>query len=133
MCFLLLVAWALSTNRRAVPWRTVFWGLALQFVFAILILKTGPGRWFFRAMNDAVVTLLSFQAEGAKFVFNSLAIPPGEPGSLGFFFAFQVLTTIVFFSSLLSILYYIGIMQVIVLFFAKIMARTCGCTRCSAW
>ena len=126
MCFLLLMAWGISTNRRMIPWRTVCWGLALQFIFAILILKTGPGQWFFRVMNDAVVTLLGFQAEGAKFVFNALAIPPGQPGSLGFYFAFQVLTTIVFFSSLLSILYYLGVMQVVVLFFAKIMARTCG-------
>jgi CNT family concentrative nucleoside transporter len=126
MFILLLMAWALSTNRRAVPWRTVLWGLALQFSFAILILKTGPGQWVFRAMNDAVVTLLGFQAEGAKFVFNALAISPGQPGSLGFFFAFQVLTTIVFFSALLSILYYLGVMQKIVLVFAKLMARTCG-------
>jgi CNT family concentrative nucleoside transporter len=123
---LLLMAWSLSANRRTVPWRTVLWGLALQVVFALLILKTAPGRWVFRVTNDAIVTLLGFQAEGAKFVFNALAIPPGQPGSMGFFFAFQVLTTIIFFSALLSILYYLGVMQKVVLLFAKIMARTCG-------
>ena len=122
---LLGLAWLCSTDRSRINGRTVAWGTALQLVFALLILKTGPGRWIFSKLNDAVVLLLSFQDEGAKFVFGTLGIPPGQPGSLGFFFAFQVLTTIVFFSSLISILYYLGFMQLIVKAFAWIMVRTC--------
>ena len=123
---LLLIAWALSTDRRRIRWRTVAWGTALQFLFALVILKTRPGQAFFDFCGRAVNRLLSFQYEGAKFVFNALAIPPGEPGSVGFSFAFQVLTTIVFFSSLISILYYLGVMQKVVVLFARLMVRTCG-------
>ena len=123
---LLGAGWLFSTNRRAINWRTVGWGVALQLIFAVIILKTTPGRWVFDQLNGAVVVLLSFQYDGAQFVFNALGVPPGKPGSMGFFFAFQVLTTIIFFSSLISVLYYLGVMQKIVLFFAKIMAKTCG-------
>lgn len=123
---LLGIAWLCSIDRRRINWRTVAWGTALQLIFAILILKTAPGRWLFLKLNDAVVVLLGFQDEGARFVFGSLGIPAGQPGSLGFFFAFQVLTTIVFFSSLIAILYYLGLMQWIVRGFAWIMARSCG-------
>lgn len=119
------LAWLLSTDRRRINWRTVAWGLALQILFAMLVLKTTPGRWVFAQLNDLVNLLLGFQYEGAQFVFNGLGVPPGQPGSLGFFFAFQVLTTIVFFSSLISILYYLGVMQVVVKAFAWIMVRTC--------
>lgn len=119
------VAWLFSTHRRAVNWRLVAWGTGLQFIFAVLILKTGPGRWVFDGMSRVVGKLLDFQFEGAKFVFGTLAIPQDQPGTMGFFFAFQVLTTIVFFSSLISILYYLGIMQKLVLLFARVMFRTC--------
>ncbi len=117
--------WLLSEKRRAINWRTVAWGVALQAIFAALILKTAPGLWFFDKVNTGITTLLSFQAEGAKFVFGPLGYAPDEKESLGFFFAFQVLPTIVFFSSLMSILYYLGIMQRVVVFFARIMAHTC--------
>lgn len=119
------LAWLFSTNRRAVNWRLVAWGLGLQFIFAVLILKTAPGRWVFDGLNHVVGKLLDFQFEGAQFVFGALAIPPDRPGTMGFYFAFQVLTTIVFFSSLISILYYLGVMQKLVMFFARIMFRTC--------
>ncbi|MEK7384547.1 MAG: nucleoside transporter C-terminal domain-containing protein [Elusimicrobiota bacterium] len=120
------VAWLFSKDRKAINWRTIAWATALQFIFALLVLKTPPGRWFFTAANHAAVGLIGFQEEGAKFVFGSLAIPPGAPGSLGFFFAFQVLTSIVFLASLISIMYYLGILQRIVLFFGRIMVYTCG-------
>jgi CNT family concentrative nucleoside transporter len=125
LAVLIGLAWLCSTDRRRVSWRVVAWGVALQFLFALLVLKTAPGRWLFAQLNEAVNVLLGFQYEGAQFVFNSLGIPPGRPGSLGFFFAFQVLTTIVFFSSLISILYYLGVMQRVVRAFAWIMVRTC--------
>ena len=120
------IAWIFSKNRKAINWRTIGWATALQVIFAVLVLKTPPGRWFFTGANQAAVGLIGFQEEGAKFVFGSLAIPPGAQGSLGFFFAFQVLTSIVFLASLISILYYFGILQKIVLFFGKIMVYTCG-------
>ena len=129
---LLGLAWLCSTHRTRINGRTVAWGVALQLVFALLILKTGPGRWIFSQLNDAVVLLLSFQDEGSKFVFGTLGIPAGQPGSLGFFFAFQVLTTIIFFSSLISVLYYVGFMQWIVRGFAWIMVRTCGASGAEA-
>ena len=122
---ILFLAWLFCRHRGAVNWRTVVWGTLLQFVFALLILKTAPGQWLFLKANDAVVTLIAFQEEGAKFVFSSLAIPPGEPGSMGFFFAFQVLTTIIFLSSLMSALYYLGVMERVVLFFGRIMQYSC--------
>ncbi|MBI5882237.1 MAG: NupC/NupG family nucleoside CNT transporter [Elusimicrobia bacterium] len=120
------VGWLLCRQKKAVNWRTIFWGSALQLIFALLVLRTPPGRWFFSFMNDVITAVLSFQTEGGKFVFGALAIPYGQQGTMGFFFAFQVLTTIIFFSSLMSVLYYMGVMQKVVLLFAKIMAATCG-------
>lgn len=120
------IGWLFSKNRKAVNWRTIGWATALQFIFALLVLKTSPGRWFFTGANQAASGLIGFQEEGAKFVFGNLAVPPGTEGSMGFFFAFQVLTSIVFLASLISILYYYGILQKIVLFFGKIMVYTCG-------
>jgi len=121
-----MVGWLCSSDRRSISWRVVFWGTGLQIVFALLILRTGAGRTIFDFVNRAFAVLIGFQAEGAKFVFGPLAAAPAEEGSLGFFFAFQVLPTIVFFSSLMSVLYYLGVMQKVVLLFARIMARTCG-------
>ncbi len=120
------IGWLFSKNRKAINWRTIAWATALQVIFALLVLKTPPGRWFFTGANSAASGLIGFQEEGAKFVFGSLAVPPGEAGSMGFFFAFQVLTSIVFLASLMSILYYLGILQRIVLFFSRIMTYTCG-------
>ncbi|MEK7390275.1 MAG: NupC/NupG family nucleoside CNT transporter [Elusimicrobiota bacterium] len=118
--------WLLCRKKKHINWKPVVWGSVLQFVFALIVLRTAPGRWFFSGMNDVVVKLLSFQQEGARFLFGNLGISPGGAGSLGFFFAFQVLTTIIFFSSLMSVLYYLGIMQKVVLLFAVVMKRFLG-------
>ncbi len=123
---LLALAIALSTDRRQIRWRPVVGGLALQLVFAWLVLWTPPGRAFFDLMNRAVLRLLAFQEQGARFVFNALAIPPDKPGTLGFFFAFQVLTTIIFFSALINVLYHLGVMQWVVRGFAVLMKRALG-------
>ncbi len=123
---MIAIGWLFSKNRKAVNWRTIGWATALQVVFALLVLKTPPGRWFFSGANAAASGLIGFQEEGAKFVFGALAVPPGEPGSMGFFFAFQVLTSVVFLASLMSILYYLGVLQRVVLFFSRIMTYTCG-------
>lgn len=153
MFVLLGLAWLMSENRRAVPWRVLGWGLALQLIFGFLVLRWPPGANAFLALNDIFNNLLAFSREGALFVFNSIGSDASGPlislkdyltrvgaGSTdpvvqaaiqngtvpGFVFAFQVLTTIIFFSALLSVLYYLGVMQKIVLLFAHIMNRTMG-------
>lgn len=138
-----LLAWLLSVNKRRVDWKLVGWGLALQFIFAMLILWTEPGREFFRIANDVFNALIGYTVEGAKFLFGNLVfnnIPTG-PGATGFppmepigqttgwaaaggFFAFNVLPTIIFFSSLMTLLYHLGVMQAVVKGFAWVMMRT---------
>ncbi len=180
---ILLIAFAISTNRRAIKWKPVFWGLVLQIIVAILVLKgvwianalapialplerwgaalifilaaiiatqiakrIAPGArrilwiafgvfalylflafnllaFLFETMKEVVNRLIGFTAEGAKFVFGNLAV--GEQ-PIGFVFAAQVLPTIIFIASIFAILYYIGVMQHVVKFFAKIMTRFMG-------
>src|SRR5580704_16847876 len=90
------IAWIFSKNRKAINWRTIGWATALQLIIAVLVLKTPPGRWFFAGANQAAVRLSGLPGGGVRFGFSSFAGPPGAPGSLGFFFACQVLTSIVF-------------------------------------
>ena len=125
-----------QTIKRILNWRLVISGIVLQVIFAILILKGdflgtifSPLSWpkdFFYWVSGFFVLLLNFTTEGAKFVFGSLAVSPGQDGSLGMFFAFQVLPTIIFFASLMSIMYYLGIMQRIVQGMAWVMAKFMG-------
>ncbi|CAN5628508.1 NupC/NupG family nucleoside CNT transporter [soil metagenome] len=141
----LLLAWLMSVNRPAVQWRPVVWGIGLQIVFAMGILLTTPGRAFFASLNELFTALIGYTVEGARFifgnlVFNNVPVGPGGEGfppmdpvgattawaSTGAFFAFQVLPTIIFFSSLMTLLYYIGVMQVVVRAFAWVMVRTMG-------
>ncbi|HET56444.1 MAG TPA: NupC/NupG family nucleoside CNT transporter [Ignavibacteria bacterium] len=133
---LLGIAFLLSNNKTKVNWRLVFTGLGLQILFAILIIKgdvlgsyfmpLGLPKEFFRWVSSFFVLVLNFTGEGAQFVFGDLAISPGQDGSLGMFFAFQVLPTIIFFASLMSILYYLGVMQRVVQGMAWIMAKLMG-------
>jgi len=116
------IAWLFSKNKKAINYKTVLMGVLIQFIFALGVLKFPLGRKFFQLMNDVIIKVISFSDEGAKFIFGNLI----NNQSLGFIFAFQVLPTIIFFSSLMSVLYYLGIMQKIVLFFAKIMAKFMG-------
>lgn len=135
--FLLIgIAYAISNNKKKINWRLVLSGFVLQFVFAVFMLKGkileqhfAPLGWpmlLFEWLSKVFVTILGFTTEGAKFVFGNLAISPGNEGSLGFIFAFQVLPTIIFFSSLMSVMYYLGIMQRIVQGMAWIMLRVMG-------
>jgi len=179
---ILAIAWALSDNKKAIRWKTVFWGLVLQIIVAICVLKgrliadalapialpleiwgaalvfvllavlvtyiarrlPEPSRrvlwivfgiaslylflaynllaYLFEQMKHVVNKLISYTAEGSKFVFGNL----GSGEGIGFIFATQVLPTIIFIASVFAILYYIGLMQVIVRFFAKIMSRFMG-------
>lgn len=117
------IAYSLSVNRKAVKWHPIFFGLLLQFVFTLLVLKTTPGLLFFKWVNDVVIGLLNFTAKGSSFVFGGLV---SDTKSFGFIFAFQVLPTIIFFSALMSILYYLGIMQKVVEFVARIIISVMG-------
>jgi CNT family concentrative nucleoside transporter len=143
MVALLVIAAALSEDRRRIPWRLVLWGTALQLVFAVLVLKTSPGLAAFARANDAVDALLKFSTQGARFLFGNLvdmSVPVGQtlgqppqasvvlqPTSwawTGAFIAFNVLPTILFFSALMALLYHLGVMQVVVRAIATVMQRT---------
>jgi concentrative nucleoside transporter, CNT family len=184
---ILLIAWAISTNRKAIKWRPVVWGLLLQIAIAILVLKgrqiadalagiappleqwgaalifvavaivvaqlakripvggARRGLWavfgvvslflflaynllayLFETMKHVVNGLIGYTQEGSKFVFGTLGAPDGGDAKLGFIFATQVLPTIIFIASIFAILYYIGVMQIVVKFFAKLMSRFMG-------
>ncbi|MBT3254700.1 MAG: NupC/NupG family nucleoside CNT transporter [Candidatus Marinimicrobia bacterium] len=120
------IAFLMSNNRKAINYRVVYWGLGLQLAFAIFILATPIGKPVFMFLDRAINKLLSFSDAGAEFLFGALAISPGQENSLGFFFAFQILPTIIFFSAFMAILYHFGIMQLVVKYIAKGMQRTMG-------
>ena len=117
------LAYAFSTNRRAINKRTIAWGLGLQVVFAIFVLKIEVGRRLFEKAGDAVNRLLSYSFEGSKFVFGELG---AREKPMGFFFAFQVLPTVIFIAAFFAVLYHYGIMQFIVKLAAKVMTRLMG-------
>jgi CNT family concentrative nucleoside transporter len=131
---ILSVGYALSTNRRAIDRRTILWGLTLQVVFALIVLKTTAGQQTFAVLGSAINRLLSFAGVGAAFVFGPMGdktvwgrIMTGALGAEGanyaVIFAFQVLPTIIFIAALFAILYYFGIMQMVVRLFALLMRR----------
>ncbi len=112
------IAWLLSTNRFGVRWRTVVTGIAIQFVLALLILKTAPGRAFFAGATEVVTGFLEFADEGSRFVFGQgFDLVP---------FAFRVLPTIIFFSSVVAVLYHLGVIQRVVKVFAVVMTKVMG-------
>ncbi|MBT8467760.1 MAG: NupC/NupG family nucleoside CNT transporter [Deltaproteobacteria bacterium] len=111
------IAWLFSKHRQRVPWRVVAWGIGLQVSFGVLVMKTDIGLRLFSVLNDLVLALLGFTAEGTEFIF-------GDFASEKFTIAINVLPTLIFFSSLMTILYYLGVMQRLVGIFAWIMRRT---------
>src|ERR1700727_2488602 len=117
------LAFLFSTNRRAIRYKTVAWGLGLQIVFAFLVMRWQYGRLFFQKAGAAVIWVLDFGFYGSSFVFGDL----GKKGSpMGFFFAFQVLPTIIFIAAVFALLYYYGVMQFIIKQAAKVMTRLRG-------
>ncbi len=116
------IAYLFSADRKAIRIKTVAWGLGLQFAFALLVLRTAVGQTVFRWIGVKITQLLSFASHGSSFVFGQL----GSPGNTIAVFAFQVLPTIVFIAALFAVLYYLRVMQVIVLAFAKVMTRLMG-------
>jgi concentrative nucleoside transporter, CNT family len=125
------LAYAFSTNRRAIHLPTVAWGLALQILFALIVLKTGFGQRLFSTLGDWITKLLSFSFIGAEFVFGPLGNSAQwremtqalGPAAAGLPVAFQVAPTIIFVAALFAILYYFGIMQIVVRVFALLMHR----------
>lgn len=122
MVVFFLLAWLLSENRRKVSWRLVGWGLVLQFLFALAILKTRAGHLIFEGARKGFGLIIGFSDKGASFVFGSLVTDL----EIGAIVAFKVLPIIIFVSSLMGILYYFGIIQFFVRFAARIMHRTMG-------
>jgi len=131
---ILTIAYACSTNRRAIRWATVAWGLGLQIVFAVIVLKTTVGERVFTFLGTYITKLLGFAGVGSAFVFGALgdnavwtkvmtgALGPDGAQSASMF-AFQVLPTIIFIAALFAILYYFGVMQMVVRVFAVVMHR----------
>lgn len=117
---LLALTWLFSNARRSVDWRTVLVGVGLQLLFALIVLRTPWGASLFDALAGFFVTLIGFTDAGATFIFGPLA---GDAEAFGFIFAFQVLPTIIFFSSLMAVLYHVGLMQQIVAAMALAMTR----------
>jgi concentrative nucleoside transporter, CNT family len=110
------LSYAFSVDRRAVKWSPVLWGIALQLIFAILILKTAPGLAVFKFLGDVVTQFLNFSDAGAKFIFGD--------NFAEHFIAFKVLPTIIFFSSFITLLYHYGILQRVVQAVAWLMIKT---------
>jgi CNT family concentrative nucleoside transporter len=134
LALILAIAYCLSSARHAVDYRTVAWGLGLQWLFALVVLKTEAGRLVFQRAGALMTRLLDFTYAGSSFVFGPLGDPAawpkimttvlGEEGArYANIFAFMVLPTIIFIAALFAILYYVGLMQIIVRIFAVIMRR----------
>jgi CNT family concentrative nucleoside transporter len=105
------VGYALSRNRKAVNWRTIGWGLGLQIGFAIFVLRVPFGIELFKVLGDVVTKILSFSYAGSEFVFGDLG---AQHAKVGVVFAFQILPAIIFISAVMAVLYYLGVMQVVV-------------------
>ena len=140
------IAYAMSTNRKEVRWKTVLWGVALQFIFALIVLQPSMQDFFFDGVSDVVNRLLSFGEEGAKFIFGTMqpvevttvdlatqersstvVLGDVHPAMKNIAF-WIILPSILFFSALMSILYQLGIMQRLVWGIAWVMQRTMGTT-----
>ncbi len=116
---LLGLVWCLSLDRRNINWRLVAAGIGLQLAFAIFVILVPGGRALFEFLSAIFVKVISFAMVGSSFIFNDMA----DPAKFGFVFAFQVLPTIIFFASLMGVLYHLGIMQWIVKGMAYVMQK----------
>ncbi|MFT6320316.1 MAG: CNT family concentrative nucleoside transporter, partial [Granulosicoccus sp.] len=119
--FCLGVCFLLSNNRKAINWKLVGWGMGLQVILAILILKVPFIENIFQTVANFFVVVLQFTDKGAEFLFAGLVT---DMDTFGYIFAFKVLPTVVFFSALSSLLYYLGILQIIIKGFAWVMSKT---------
>src|SRR5262249_51604237 len=117
------LAFAFSTNRRAIRAKTVAWGLGLQIVFAVFVLRIDFGRHLFQVISDGATRVLSYSFVGSQFLFGELG---KQNSNVGFIFAFQVLPVVIFICAFFAILYHFGIMQFIIRIAAVLMTRIMG-------
>ena len=117
----LLAAWLGSTNRKQIRWRTIAWGLGLQFSFAFFVLRFSWGEEAMAWAGDVVKNMLASTYAGTQVLFGPLGLPTGSMGSI---FAFQVLPTIIFISAFFAVLYHIGVMQIVIRGLAWVMLKT---------
>src|SRR5499433_2183491 len=125
MAVILTLAWAFSTDRKAVKLKTIAWGLGLQLLLGFFVLRSSVGGKIFGFLGNGANKLLSFSYAGSEFVFGDIGFPK-ELSRLGFSFAFQVLPTIIFIAAFFAVLYHIGVMQLIIRAAAWIMTRVMG-------
>ena len=123
MAVLIFIAWLFSSNRRAINWRTVGLGLGLQLLIAVGVLQVPFIKAGFEAVGRIFVSILDFTRAGSQFLFEGLV---SDMDSFGYIFAFQVLPTIVFFSALTSVLFYMGVIQKVVKALAWLLSKTLG-------
>jgi CNT family concentrative nucleoside transporter len=123
MIVILGIGFALSHNRKAIRWQTIAWGLGLQVLFAIIVLRVPAGQYVIKHAGDFVTNVLGYSFVGTEFVFGQIG---AKNSSLGTVFAFQILPAIIFVSALFAIMYYLGIMQIVVRAFAVVMSKLMG-------
>jgi len=119
---MLFICWLFSNNKKIIPWRVVIVGLLLQVAVGYFVLETFIGQTIFSGLGDFITKLLDFSTDGSRFLFGNLV----SDQNIGAIFAFRVLPTIIFVSSLMAVLYYLRVMQAIVWVMAKIMTRLMG-------
>ncbi|EJF10694.1 Na+ dependent nucleoside transporter domain-containing protein [Pontibacter sp. BAB1700] len=110
---IIAIAFAFSKSRKNIDWRLVGYGVCLQILFGVLVTQVPVVAKGFAYVSEGFVTFLDFSQAGAQFLFGNLADPSKNSG-LGFIFAFSVLPTIIFFSTVSAGLYYLGVLQKIV-------------------
>lgn len=122
LMIMLLIAFLLSSNRKNINWRTVLSGVGLQIFLGLIILKTPFGKDFFEGARGFFTGILSYTNEGSQFIFGPLT----DTKKFGFIFFVMVLPTIIFMSSLMSVLYHVGVMQFVIKLVARIMVKVMG-------
>ncbi|QST01171.1 NupC/NupG family nucleoside CNT transporter [Pontibacillus sp. ALD_SL1] len=125
MFTIFLIAIIFSTNRKAINWRTVAGGLAIQITFAFLVFVTTWGQNILQYMSQSVNNLIGYTTEGIEFLYGPLI----NHENMGMMFAFQVLPTIIFFSSLIAVLYHLGIMQKVIMLIGGLLSKVLGTTK----
>ncbi|RUA12271.1 MAG: Na+ dependent nucleoside transporter [Flavobacteriia bacterium] len=123
MAVLILISFLFSSNRKAINWKTVGIGLALQLLIAIGVLKVPFVQYIFEKIGEVFVSILEFTRAGSRFLFEGLVV---DMDTFGYIFAFQVLPTIVFFSALTSVLFYLGVIQKVVKGMAWLLSKSLG-------
>lgn len=123
MAVLLIIAFVFSANRKAINWKTVGIGLGLQLLIAVGVLKVPWVQKAFEAIGEIFISILGFTRAGSKFLFEGLVV---DTNTFGYIFAFQVLPTIIFFSALTSLLFYLGVIQKVVRIMALLLSKSLG-------